>query len=263
MQSSRTRPPDWRLPRGVNQGLWDYIHDPLLAAQYDRSLADSPLGAWDDAFVAEYCSPPGKLIDLGCGTGRTVIASAKRGCWAVGVDLSAEMLRQASRKAIAARVTAQFVQANIVELDAFRAGTFDYATCLFSTLGMVAGRDARLQVLKQAHRLLRPGGRFILHVHNRCFNIWNPAGRRWLLQDLARQLTRRSEAGDRLMPVHQGIAGLSLHLFSRTEVTQLLRQTGFRIVKLQPVGLTKEGGLAWPWFLGWLRAYGYLIACEK
>ena len=35
-------------------------------------------------------------------------------------------------------------------------------------------------------RLLRPGGRFILHVHNRWFNAWDRSGRAWLLRDWLR-----------------------------------------------------------------------------
>ena len=61
------------------------------------------------------------------------------------------------------------------------------------------------------------------------------------------------------MPTHQGIAGLTLHLFDRAEAISLLRGAGFRIVAMRAVGI--DGGeirrLA-----GW-RAYGFLIAAEK
>ena len=65
------------------------------------------------------------------------------------------------------------------------------------------------------------------------------------------------------MPPHQGVAGLTLHLFTRREVVRQLRGAGFRILETRPLSLRRDGRLTWPWCLGWLRAYGYLIAAEK
>jgi hypothetical protein len=111
--------------------------------------------------------------------------------------------------------------------------------------------------------LLRPGGVFVLHVHNRWFNFWDPQGRRWLAGNLARSMIGRAQGGDRLMPVHQGIAGLTLHLFTRREILRLLRDAGFRIREVRPLSLSADGRLRHPWRLGWLRAYGYLLAAER
>jgi SAM-dependent methyltransferase len=251
-------PADWQLPPGVNRGLWDYLHDAELARNYDARLAGTPLLAIDVRFAEAHFPTPGRLIDLGCGTGRLLIPFARRGYWTLGVDLSAAMLRVAGAKAEAEKVAIHRVQANIVELDGLRDGSFDYATCLFSTLGMVIGASERRRVLEHVYRLLRPGGRFVLHIHNRWFNFWDPQGRRWLIRDL---LT--AGGGDRNMPVHQGIGGLSLHLFTRREVVRSLLEAGFRVMEVRPVSLRDDGRLPLPWWFGWLRAYGYLIAAER
>src|SRR5262249_16670 len=60
-------------------------------------------------------------------------------------------------------------------------------------------------------------GRFVLHVHNRWRSLWDPQGRRWLLGNLPASLLGLAAAGDRVMPTHQGIAGLTLHLYTRGE----------------------------------------------
>jgi SAM-dependent methyltransferase len=256
-------PADWQLPPGVSRGLWDYLHDAELARRYDANLAASPLASVDLRFVEEHFPPPGRLIDLGCGTGRVAVAFARRGFRTVAVDLSEEMLRVVGEKAAGSGVTVDRVQANLVELDALRDGAFDYAACLFSTLGMVTGARERWRVICHIHRLLRPGGRFVLHVHNRWFNFWDARGRRWLAADLLKSLLGKSDAGDRTMPVHQGIAGLSLHHFGRREAMLLLCEAGFRVLELRPVSLRDDGRLPRPWWFGWLRAYGYLIAAER
>lgn len=253
--------PDWRLPPGVDRRLWDYAHDPALAAGYDASLAGTPLFAVDERFVARYCPTPGRLVDLGCGTGRLLVPFARRGYTVLGVDLSRPMLEAAAAKAAAAGVAVHLLQANLVELDCLADASFDYAACLFSTLGMVSGAAARRQVAAHAFRLLRPGGRFILHVHNRWFNAWDRAGRAWLLRDLVG--AGDGERGDRVMPSHQGLAGLTLHLFTRREAVRLLTDVGFRLLEVCPVSLRDDGRLHLPGWFGWLRAYGYLLAAQR
>lgn len=253
---------DWQLPQGVNRGLWDYLHDPGIARDYDASLADSPLFTVDRTFVEEHCPQPGRLLDLGCGTGRLLVSMAQRGWWTLGVDLSEEMLRVAAEKARSANVAVHLLRANIAAMECLSDNSFDGVACLFSTLGMVMGREPRRCVAAHAFRVLRPGGRFILHVHNRWFNAWDRRGRTWLLRDVLRSCFG-SASGDRVMPVHQGIAGLTLHLFGRREVCRLLADAGFRLLEVRPISTQVDGRLSHPHWFGWLRSYGYLLAAEK
>ena len=258
-----SRPPEWQLPPGVSRGLWDYLHDPALARGCDDSLAGSSLVTADLAHARRVFERPGRLIDFGCGTGRLLVPFARQGYWVLGVDLSEEMLKVAAAKAAAAGVRVQLLKANLVELSGLADRSFDYAACLFSTLGMVMGTAERRRVVAHAHRLLRPGGKFLLHVHNRWFNFWNAPGRRWLARDGVRALLRRESAGDRLMPVHQGVSGLTLHLFTRREAVRLLAHAGFRIVEVLPLSLRPDARLPWPWWFGRLRAYGYLLTAAR
>jgi SAM-dependent methyltransferase len=256
-------PPDWQLPAGVTRGLWQYLHDDSIARGYDATLHDSSLATVDCRFVQRHCPLPGRLIDLGCGTGRLALAMAQRRCWVVAVDLSAPMLRVVGDKAALAGVRVERVQANLVELGCLEDGAFDYSACLFSTLGMVARTEERRRVLEHVYRLLRPGGVLVLHVHNRWFNFWNPEGRAWLVRDLLRGVLGRADSGDRHMPAYGDMPPLTLHLFTRREALRLLRSVGFTIRDTQPVSLRADGVLRWPFWFGWLRAYGYLIAAIR
>jgi SAM-dependent methyltransferase len=256
-------PPDWQLPPGVDRPLWDYLHDPAIARNYDAGLAGGTLLQTDLAFCAEFFGRPGRLLDLGCGTGRLLLPFARQGFWVLGVDLAEEMLRVAAEKAAAAGVAVHLLKANVAALDGLRDGAFDYAACLFSTLGMIAGADARRRALAHVLRTLRPGGRFVLHVHNRWFNVWNPDGRAWLVGDVLRSLAGRPGAGDRAMPAHQGVTGLTLHLFTRGEAERLLKDVGFRLLEVRPVSLRPDGRLPTAWWFAGLRTYGYLIGAEK
>ena len=251
-------PPDWRLPPGVSRAVWDYLHDPQLARTCDERLAGTSLLEFDLRLAESLFPAPGTLIDLGCGTGRLAIPFAQRGFSVLGVDLSAEMLRIAQEKARAANVNLQFLRANLVELDGVRDECFDYAACLFSTLGMISGRDNRRKALTHVRRILKPGGRFMLHVHNLWFHLGTRAGRRWLLRDRLRALAGDPAAGDYDAP-----HAVALHHFSKREILNDLKATGFKILAIVPVSLRSDCRLRMKWLLGGVRAYGFLVAAER
>src|SRR5262245_29499946 len=80
--------PDWQLPAGTSRGLWDYVNDLEQARTYDERLAGTPLLEYDLHLAARFFPTPGRLVDLGCGTGRLLIPFAQRGFSVLGVDLS-------------------------------------------------------------------------------------------------------------------------------------------------------------------------------
>jgi SAM-dependent methyltransferase len=236
---------DWQLPPGTDRGLWDYLHNESLARGYDEALAETPLLEIDRRFAERFFEKPGRLIDLGCGTGRLLVPFARRGFECVGVDLSDAMLTIAREKMERAGLQVELRKANLVELQAFPSESFDYAACLFSTFGMIRGRAHRQQMLGHVRRMLKPGGRFVLHVHNRGFLSWNPFAK-----------------GDRTAPQHYGGAPLTLHHFTKREIQRDLNGAGFQLVCVEPIGAGADGRLPRRWFLRPSRAYGYLIAAQ-
>jgi SAM-dependent methyltransferase len=254
---------DWQLPPGVSRGLWEYVHDPAIARRYDAALADTPLLTFDIDFVRRHCSRPGRLIDLGCGTGRLSVALTKDGYDCLAVDLSEEMLAIVGEKARTENVSVARLKANLVDLRGLTDASFDYAACLFHTLGMIAGSAERRRVVEHVRRLLRPGGVFVLHAHNRWFHVWTRRGRRLLFADVWNAALGRKEAGDYLMPPHQGIGPMPMHLFTRREIVRLLRDAGFEKLELQPVALNETGRLESPWLLPTFRSFGYLVAARR
>ena len=153
--------PDWKLPEGVDRGLWDYMNSETMVAGYDAQMAASALARADVAFCQEQFQPQGRSLDLGCGTGRLSIHLAKNGHNCVGVDLSELMLAQARRNASDNGVSVEWIHANLLDFPQHVQGAFDNVACLFSTLGMVRGTMQREQVIGNvcptvdARRLLR------------------------------------------------------------------------------------------------------------
>lgn len=254
--------PDWQLPPGVDRGLWDYLYSGEMVRWYDDQMAASPLARADVEFCERAFPAVGRLLDMGCGTGRLCLHFAAGGYDCVGVDLSEEMLVRAGENLQALPVqragsgAARFIRGNLVDLSELADDSFDYAACLFSTLGMIRGAENRAKVVANAFRLLKPGGRFVLHVHNRWFR---GLGFARVLGQLVRTEFERPTAGDITMPQAYGGAPLTLHHFTRWEALVTLWEAGFHTLDVQPIGI--DGRPArWP---KTVRAYGYLILAEK
>lgn len=253
--------PDWKLPKGVNRSLWEYTQQPHIARDYDQSIATSGLARYDACWLREQWTKPGRLIDLGCGTGRLAVDFAQRGFEVLGVDLSQEMLLQLREKAREHHVSVGVLRANLCDLSGLCDRCWDYALLMYATLGMIPGESARRWVLEHVFRLLKPGGRFALHIHNRWFNVWDPQGRAWLLKNLWESWRRGTPLGDRI--VHdRGIPNFHMHVFSRGEILGLLRQVGFQIEACHPLNAVASGPLSSSW-LSSMRANGWIILTRK
>jgi ubiquinone/menaquinone biosynthesis C-methylase UbiE len=252
--------PDWQLPPGTDRGVWDYTHNPLLAQNYDQTLAGTALLELDLKYCDKAFATPGRLIDLGCGTGRLCLHLAARGFACTALDLSVPMLEEVQKKAKAAGLAITTVQANLAELEAIPAG-HDYAGCLFSTYGMIRGKLNRLRFLKELRRLLKPGGTFVLHAHNRAYHRFRLVGLPWVVRD-AVKLTRGREPGEYPMTQSNGAAKLTLRHFTRKELTAELFEAGFQLVDFTPISLASNGQFRLNFF-NESRAYGFLTTWQN
>ena len=108
-------------------------------------------------------TPDDVVIDLGSGDGRMVIAAAKRGARALGVEYNPEMVKLSRRLAAEAGVAdrATFVEGDMYEADISKATVL----ALFLL-------PENLRRLEPKFRALRPGTRIVVNT----FGIpdWNP-----------------------------------------------------------------------------------------
>ena len=258
----RVRLPHWRLPQGVSQGLWDYFRAPHIAHDYDRYFAANSLFEFDEEVLRRHFTKPGLIVDLGAGTGRLLVAFARRGFRGLAVDLSPHMLEVVGGKAADENLPIDRLLANFVELDCIRTASVDYCICMFSTLGMIRGSANRLRVLQHARRILQPDGQFVFHVHNRWYNLLQEQGRWWLVTNFFGWLAGRPvEPGDKFFE-YRGVPGMYLHVFTLGELKRLVRAAAFELVELVALDTERRHALRFPWLFGRLRANGWILVCR-
>ncbi len=264
--NTTSKPPDWRRPRGVAPGTWDYVHQSGIADQYDEFVVDTPLCKLDQTLVAEEIGnlAPSIVLDLGCGNGRMSVELLRRGHTVVGVDLSQRMLELMLEKAAAIdalqRVLA--VRTNLVELGCIADESVDHAICMFSTLGMIQDRENRRLVLAHAARIVRPGGKLVLHVHHRWSAIWEPSGLRSLARSWIRSMLHSNhEFGDTTYE-YRGLEDMFLHRFSRREIQQDVRVAGWNVDTTHAIAL--DGSHRLQGFIEQrFRAGGFFMVAKK
>lgn len=123
--------------------------------------------------VENYIAAGDEVLEIGCGTGTLAILCAEKGASVVGFDISYQMLAIARRKVSERNLTdkIQLREMAATEMDnSFGDGTFDkiVSTLVFSEFYP----DEQKYVLREAYRILRPGGLLIIADEVRSNSPW-------------------------------------------------------------------------------------------
>ncbi len=261
----------WQLPAGVSRGTWDYVTESAIATDYDRFHAGHPLLELDRKLIAQHLGQSTTrsdgssriAVDIGCGTGRNLIPLAERGWRVIGVDLSLEMLGEFKSKAQSILQSQPVaIRANMAHLECLADGFADAVLCMYSSLGMVQGRENRRSFMKHASRILAPTGMFFVHVHNRGSWLRDPGGVSRTIKDWLR--ARRDsnwELGDSVY-AYRGLPSMFLHIYSERELRRDLNASGLVIQRLYRLNRYSSEILAGNW-LPHLRSGGFLVVCRR
>jgi 2-polyprenyl-3-methyl-5-hydroxy-6-metoxy-1,4-benzoquinol methylase len=119
--------------------------------------------------VMEFISraPPGKALDLGCGTGTNAITLARHGWRVTGVDFVPDAILAARAKAARSGVEVEFLVGNVTDLSVL-SGPFDYALDIGCLHALKA--EDRTRYAANLSRWLRPQAWYMLYA-------WQPRPR--------------------------------------------------------------------------------------
>ena len=141
---------------------------PSYADAYDALYADKDYEAECDlieSLAVQYGIGAETVLDLGCGTGRHATILARRGREVTGVDVSAEMLALARRRAADAEVAE--LDLRVGDVRTVRVGRrYDVVLLMFAVLGYQLTDEDVAATLETVAIHLQPGGVLV-------FDVWH------------------------------------------------------------------------------------------
>lgn len=186
----------------------------------------------------------GRLLELGCGAGRLTGYLAELAASVEAIDVSPAMVAHVRRAwpSVASHV------GDLRDLSGFGDDAYDAVVAPFSVLDVLDDAERR-RVLEEVHRVLVPGGTFVMSSHNRAFapRLRKP---RWILARTPRGMAikllrfpRRQRNHRRLVALERSEPGYAvinddahdfqlLHYYvGRDAQAQQLSEHGFALVE--------------------------------
>lgn len=216
------------------------IQQEYIIDQYEsgvRSYTDFTVevGLWDsEKYVFEkYLKPTDRILDLGCGTGRTTFALYQQGYQQIqGLDLTPGMIKSARELNHRFDTQIEFTIGDARQLDLPDAA-FDAVIFSFNGLMSIPEYQNRAQVLAEIYRVLQPGGNFIFTTHDRekdeqFFEFWREQRVLW---EAGKQDLRLYEFGDIIAGSKNEERLIYIHIPDRSEVRMLFSEAGFTEVE--------------------------------
>ena len=144
-----------------------YDHYDFVAEFYDHVVPYAErqdIQFWVDAARQS----GGPVLEIGCGTGRVLVPTARAGIDIVGLDLSSRMLsicrQKLSQEPPEVQARTQLVEADMRHFDLGR--QFALVTTPFRPFQHLMTVEDQLACLTSIHRHLADGGRFVLDLFN-------------------------------------------------------------------------------------------------
>ncbi|MCC7230035.1 MAG: class I SAM-dependent methyltransferase [Fimbriimonadaceae bacterium] len=137
-----------------------------VAPYYDELMRQVPYRMWVGYYLlllSHQDVRPTSILDVCCGTGTMCEFLTEEGYEMAGVDLSAEMIRVAKKKAGRNRHVIQYEVGDAAEFEMGR--QFDAALSFFDSLNNILEEERLQGAFHQIAKHIKPGGSFIFDVN--------------------------------------------------------------------------------------------------
>lgn len=201
-----------------------------VADDYDviaDSFSESRVAVWPEMErIHEFVKAGDRVLDLGCGNGRAYQLFAGKAIEYEGLDVSANLIGHA--KNLVTDMLANFRVGSMTQLP-YEDGSFD-AVLMIASLHHIPSDDYRLQAMREANRVLKPGGVLLMTNWDR----WRWKFWREHLRALWDRVTGRLpyDVGDVLIRWQRGGKDVMryYHAFTLRSVAALCKKAGFAVL---------------------------------
>ena len=247
--------------RTISALVSETYRDPRVVTRY----VEVGLWASEELLVLEHVPERARLLDVGCGAGRTSIPLAEMGLQVTGIDLSGTMIGVARQQASFAGVSIGFQEMDVGDL-CFENESFDAVLFSYNGIELLPGRAGKRRGLAEIYRVLRPDGVLIFSTHS-LFAVNRFAWARMvnLLKVLVGNVLgvpmRAQEIGERFIddPLEEV---KYIQILPPASWIRMVRQTGFKVVQYN-TRRRLEAGRPWTWTAAWEDGERFYVARKE
>jgi ubiquinone/menaquinone biosynthesis C-methylase UbiE len=154
---------------------------------------------------------PGKILDIGTGNARNLLAFANNGFECHGMDFSGEMIKYAKKFSEKKSFKANLIKAWAEKLP-YKNNFFDY--CLNISVIHHLKKKEQIESLKEMNRVMKPGAKAII-------TAWNKWQSKFIFKNKETEIPWN--VGGKILPRYY-------YLFNYFELKSLLKSAGFKII---------------------------------
>jgi SAM-dependent methyltransferase len=195
-----------------------------------------------------------RVLDIACAHGRTAVQLAKSGFSVLGVDISPDLVAEATTRSQRERVSdrVEFEVADMSALSAALHGrNFDAVVSVFNSFGYLDTDEENDEVLSQFVKALVPGGILVLDIDDKDYFIHNRMGKnepgpndqkwRWGTGDLNVECFHSYDFSRRRRRSRFRVSGndgqsemplVSVRLYDASDIEARLRESGLHVLDL-------------------------------
>lgn len=207
-------------------------NDEQIVSKYSANVQD--IGLWESEKLAfrKYFKTSDKILDLGCGAGRTTISLYQEGFHNIeGLDASWGMIRAAENLARKLSLPVSFVHGDATSLH-YTDSSFDGAIFSYNGIMQIPGSMNRRKAFGEIRRTLKQGGFFIFTTHDRHFEpvfapFWKEQEKLW---KEGKQDPRLIEYGDIIIE-SKDKPTIFVHIPVPEDTIKMLNEAGFHVVE--------------------------------
>lgn len=216
----------------------DFVKNTFSGQSVTSKYADyvESVGLWksEEILCSKYFPKTGKILDVGCGAGRTTFGLYRLGYTNIeGLDLSPAMIEQAQRIASDRSIAIPFRAGSALELP-FGDDSFDGALFSFNGLMQIPGKPSRVKAIKEIYRVSKPGSHFIFTAHSDREKYsprpeyWEAEKAKWAA---GTQDERLVEFGDRIIEDEDPSRDIYLHFATDDEIVETIATGGMEFAE--------------------------------
>ena len=144
-----------------------------FASKYDEvSIVQGTKGECDFLEQEIHYNKDCRILDIGCGTGRHSLEMARRGYKVKGIDLSEAMLNRARKVASEENLDIEFIRQDARKINIENESDLVIMMCE-GAFPLMETDEMNYQILQNACRALRPGGKLIFTTLNGLFPLFH------------------------------------------------------------------------------------------